>query len=75
MTLHIPVEVHSSQYSLVSHGFQTTEFECDHLFYHKELIEGEMFNGEGLSSYKAYAYVCDNCEESIENVMEDGCNE
>lgn len=78
MTVSIPVEVHETEYHLDSYGKGTTEFSCSHIHYHKEEIEGEMFDKSGLMSYRAYAYVCDNedCQESIENIlMEDGCNE
>lgn len=77
MTLSIPIFHEENKYVLVSYGKGTTEFECTHLHFHRETLKGEMFEREGLAEYTGYADVCDNpdCEEVVENTMEDGCNE
>jgi len=76
-TLSIPVEVHETQYSLVSYGKGTTEFECDHIFFHREEAAGEFWErlGEFSHEYTGYVEVCDNpsCEEVLERTVEEEC--
>jgi len=47
-------------------------FECSHQNTHVEEVENVYWVGDSDQSYNSHIVVCDNCNEEIENGLEDG---